>query len=95
MKRFLSTALVAMIIIRMTPPVLAARKNVTLSIPTMDCEVCPVTVKSALKKVHGVTGIDINPMKRIVLITFDDSKTNVAALQETTKMAGYPSQLVK
>ncbi len=76
-------------------PAFAANKTVTLSIPTMDCEVCPITVKKALNKVKGVGRIDVNPEKRIVVATFDDAQTNAAALTETTRNAGYPSKVVE
>lgn len=76
-------------------PAFAASKSVTLSIPTMDCEVCPITVKKALNTVKGVSSIDVDPQKKIVLVTFDDSQTNTAALTETTKNAGYPSLVVE
>ena len=33
----------------------SAPKTVTLSVPTMDCPVCPITVKKALVKVSGVS----------------------------------------
>lgn len=76
-------------------PALAASKTVTLSIPTMDCEVCPITVKKALNKVKGVTMVDVNPEKKIVVATFDDTQTNAVVLTEATKNAGYPSQVVE
>ena len=75
-------------------PAFAASKTVTLSVPTMDCEICPITVKKALDKVKGVSRIDVDPKKRIVVATFDDTQTNAAALTETTKNAGYPSHVV-
>ena len=75
-------------------PAFAASKTVTLSVPTMDCEVCPITVKKALNKVKGVSRIDVDPKKRIVVATFDDTQTNAAALTETTRNVGYPSHVV-
>jgi len=76
-------------------PAFAASKTIMLSVPTMDCEVCPITVRKALNKVKGVSRIDVNPEKRIVVATFDDTQTNAEALTETTKNAGYPSQVVE
>jgi periplasmic mercuric ion binding protein len=73
----------------------AAEQSVTLSMPTMDCEVCPITVKQALSKVVGVTRTDVSVPKREVTVTFDDDKTNVSALTAATKNAGYPSKPVK
>jgi mercuric ion binding protein len=72
----------------------AAPKTVTLTIPSMDCPVCPITVKKALSQVSGVSQIDVIFAKRLAVVTFDDAKTNVAALTEATKNAGYPSTAV-
>jgi mercuric ion binding protein len=69
----------------------AGEQSVTLSVPEMDCEVCPITVKKALGKVVGVTRTDVSVAKREVTVTFDDAKTNVLALTAATKNAGYPS----
>jgi mercuric ion binding protein len=76
-------------------PSWAGEQSVTLSIPTMDCEVCPITVKKALGKVVGISRTDVSVPKREVSVTFDDAKTNVSALTAATKNAGYPSTPVK
>src|SRR5262249_29154872 len=57
-------------------PVWAGPKTVSLSVPTMDCPVCPITVKQALTKVPGVTRADVSFEKRQATVTFDDAKTN-------------------
>jgi len=74
-------------------PVWAASKTVTLSVPTMDCPVCPITVKKALIKVPGVSQARVNFDKRLATVTFDDAKTSIDALTHATKDAGYPSTL--
>ncbi len=76
-------------------PVWAAPKTVILSVPTMDCPVCPITVKKALTKVPGVSQAEVHFDKRQATITFDDAKTNVEALTRATKEAGYPSALAR
>jgi len=73
----------------------AGEQGVTLSVPKMDCEVCPITVKKALSKVEGVSRTDVSVPEREVTVTFDDAKTNVSALTAATKNAGYPSTPVK
>lgn len=70
---------------------LAAPTTVVLSVPSMDCPVCPITVKAALNKVNGVSQTEVNFGKRQATVTFDDAKTNTAALTQATKDAGYPS----
>lgn len=70
-------------------------RTVSLSVPTMDCPVCPITVKQALTKVPGVTRAEVSFDKRQATVTFDDAKTNVEALTRATTNAGYPSTLVE
>ena len=74
-------------------PALAATKTVTLAIPSMTCPVCPITVKKALKAVPGVSQVNVNFDKKDAVVSFDDSKTSVAALTKATADAGYPSKL--
>ena len=74
-------------------PLWAASQTVTLSVPTMDCPVCPITVKKALAKVPGVSQARVNFDKRQATVTFDDAKTNIDVLMHATKSAGYPSTL--
>lgn len=69
----------------------AAPKTVTLNVPGMTCSACPITIKKALKKVNGVSKVDVEFEKREAVVTFDDAKTTVAALTKATKDAGYPS----
>lgn len=66
-------------------------KTVTLSVPGMTCASCPITVKTALGKVDGVKKSEVSFEKKEAVVTFDETKTNVEALTEATKNAGYPS----
>lgn len=76
-------------------PLWAATQTVTLSVPGMFCEVCPITVKKALNKVPGVSKIEMSLDRHEAKVTFDDAKTNVEALMRATKEAGYPSTEVE
>lgn len=87
--RFAATLLAVL-----SAPAWAATKSVTLAVPSMDCPVCPITVKKALGKVPGVTRADVNFNKRQATVTFDDTKASVQALTQATRDAGYPSTLV-
>ena len=72
----------------------AAPRTVTLSVPTMDCPVCPITVKKALTKVPGVVQAEVNFDKREATVKFDDARTTPEELTKATKDAGYPSTVV-
>lgn len=74
---------------------LAAPQTVTLSVPTMSCASCPVTIKAALSKVPGVTSVKSDLGKRQTTVAYDDVKTDVAAISKATADAGFPSTPVK
>lgn len=69
----------------------AKPQTVTLDLPTMNCAMCPITVKKALNKVDGVTEADVSYEKKQAVVTFDDAKTSAKALVQATANAGYPS----
>ncbi|NMM04702.1 mercury resistance system periplasmic binding protein MerP [Polaromonas sp.] len=94
MKNLISTTGIAIILAGSTQAASAAPKTVTLVIPSMDCSVCPITVKKALSQVPGVSQVSVSFDKRQAIVTFDDATTNLDALTESTKNAGYPSTLV-
>lgn len=72
---------------------LAAPQNIVLNLPTMNCPMCPITVKKALNKIDGVVSVEINYQKKEAVITFDDKKTCIASLIDATTNAGFPSSV--
>ncbi|MBE0546813.1 MAG: mercury resistance system periplasmic binding protein MerP [Rubrivivax sp.] len=80
---------------RPAAPAWSAPRTVALSLPTMDCAVCPITLKKAMVKVDGVSRAEVNFDKRQALVDFDDAKTSVQALTRATQDAGYPSTVVE
>ncbi len=66
-------------------------QTVSLSLPTMTCAVCPITVKKALEKVPGVSDVHVNFEERMVAVEYDPQKTTIKQLTEATAEAGYPS----
>ena len=86
--------LVAVTITVLAIPVSATIRTVTLAVPSMDCPVCPITVKKALTQVPGVSQARVNFAQRQAVVMFDDARTNVGALIQSTKNAGYPSTVL-
>jgi periplasmic mercuric ion binding protein len=72
---------------------LAGEKTVTLAVENMYCSACPITVKSSLEAVPGVTKVVVSYPDKTAVVTFDDAKTTVPALTAATTNAGYPSAL--
>lgn len=86
--------LLAILLATATIPAFAATQTVTLTVPSMTCAACPITVKKALYKVPGVAKAEVNFDKRSAIVIFDDAKASVAALTKATEDSGYPSMPV-
>lgn len=71
----------------------AKPQTVTLDLPTMNCVMCPITVKKALTKVDGVSRAEVSYEDKQAVVTFDDEKTSANAMIEATTNAGYPSMI--
>lgn len=74
-------------------PAAAAQRTVVLSVPSMNCAACPITVRKALEKVPGVQAVKATLEPPEAVVTFDDAKASVQQLTEATKNAGYPSSV--
>jgi len=69
----------------------AEPRTVTLDVKGMYCTVCPLTVKTALKKVSGVLDASASFEAKTATVTYDDAKTSVDQLIKATAGAGFPS----
>lgn len=74
-------------------PAAAAPKTVVLSVPSMNCAACPITVRKALERVPGVQKVSATLEPPEAVVTFEDAEASVDRLTEATKQAGYPSSL--
>lgn len=79
----------------LSAPAWAATKSVTLSVPSMTCATCPITVKKALSMVEGVIEAKVTWEPKEAVVTYDDARTTPAALTQATENAGYPSTVKK
>jgi len=73
----------------------APPETVTLDVQNMTCQLCPITVKKALEKVSGVSGVTVDFDRKMAVVTFDPEQTGTQALIQATTNAGYPSTLRK
>ncbi|TXH74011.1 mercury resistance system periplasmic binding protein MerP [Thiobacillus sp.] len=89
MKTLIATLALASI----AAPVWAAPQTVTLSVPGMTCGACPITVRTALKRVPGVEKVNIDESQKLVAVTFDNTKATIQKLTKATEDAGYPSSV--
>lgn len=75
----------------LSTPAWAATKTVTLSMHSMTCVTCPITVRMALSRVPGVENAQVSFERREAIVTFDSTKTTVEVLAKATENAGFPS----
>lgn len=86
-------SLVVLSLFAMSGVAFAAPKTVTLSVPSMNCSACPITVRTALQRVDGVEKVAVTYEPKEAVVTFDDAKTTVDKLRAATANAGFPSLL--
>lgn len=72
-------------------PASAAEQTVSMSIEKMTCALCPVTVRKAMERVDGVQAVDVDFDTKIVIVTFDDTKTTAADVAHASTDVGYPA----
>lgn len=86
---------IALVLTLASLSVWAKPQTVTLNLPTMNCAMCPITVKKALSKVKGVTKAEVSNEHKQAVVTFENTQTNAGDLIEATTNAGYPSTLAE
>ncbi len=90
MKRLLSLAVLTGGLLA-ADAVNAGEQTVTLAVENMTCASCPYIVKRSLAAVPGVSNAQVSFEMKSATVTFDDQKTNAAALTDATTKAGFPS----
>jgi mercuric ion binding protein len=72
----------------------AAERTVTLAVDGMSCPSCPYIVRTVLQEVPGVARAEVSYAEKTAVVTFDDTRTTVAALTEATAGVGFPSRVI-
>ena len=62
----------------------ADTRTVKLSVPSMNCAMCPITVRKALEKVDGVKQADVDYKTKSAVVVYDDQKASVDLLTKAT-----------
>ncbi len=62
--------------------------------PQMECSSCENKIKSNLRFEKGVKSVKPSAKEQIVVIEFDDSKTNIDALKAAFAKIGYEAEEV-
>lgn len=65
----------------------------TFTIGKMTCAACPITVKTAMKRVGGVRSVDVDFESRTATVTFDPAVTSVDEIARASSDVGFPANL--
>jgi mercuric ion binding protein len=71
----------------------AALETKSFKIDKMTCASCPITVKTAMKKVQGVSSVAVDFKTKIATVQFDPERTSTQAIASASENAGYPATL--
>lgn len=89
----LSATALAPLAAQSTATEVAATQTATFAVENMTCALCPVTVKSAMERVHGVQSVAIDFAARTATVVFDPAVTSVEAIAAASTNAGYPATI--
>lgn len=81
------------IFLALSPGIFAADaiNTVTLGVQGMTCAACPITVKTALKRVPGVSDVKVDHKTGIAEVSYDPTKTSPDELAKAVTTVGYPT----
>jgi mercuric transport protein len=74
---------------------LADEVKTTMDVKGWHCAGCAEETTAALKKVKGVKSVDADFDSSKIVVAYDDSKTNTAAIEKAIKKAGYTAVVPK
>ena len=90
MSKLIASAAIAVSVLA-SSTAFAAEKIITLAVKNMYCADCPFIVRKSLEAVSGVSKAVVSYKDKTAVVTYDDSRTDVATLTRATTEAGYPS----
>ena len=70
----------------------AGEQTVTLSVPTMNCAICPITVSKALMQVEGVVEAITDYETKTAVVIYDNEMADVELLTVGRQSMRFPSK---
>ena len=96
MKKVILVAAVLNLVFQFSNVLASEVKTITLAVDGMTCNMCPITVKRALKKLDGVSEVTAKYEGNDngwAQVTFDSNKVNIDDITFATEEAGFPSRI--
>jgi copper ion binding protein len=67
----------------------AGEKSACYKVEGMTCAACSVTIKTAVKKLDGISSIVVDPKKDSAKVIFEDQKATSVKIAQAITDAGY------
>ena len=66
-------------------------EQVVLDVPSMNCALCPISVRKSLEKVPGVLAAKADLATKTAQANYDPDRASAASLAKAVTDAGYPA----
>jgi len=73
----------------------ATEQTVTLQVENMFCELCPLTVKTAMERVVGVKTVSVSFEEMAATVVFDPAIATPEAIAAASTNVGYPAHPIE
>lgn len=60
----------------------------------MSCANCVANVEKAVRKINGIEEVNVNLVEELMLVSFDENKTDTGKIEEAVRKAGYGAELI-
>ena len=74
-----------------SPVVAPTLQTKVFKVDQMTCATCPITVRTAMSAVRGVTKVTVDFDTKTATVTFDPAVATVAQIAAASTNAGYPA----
>jgi copper chaperone CopZ len=66
-----------------------AVQTAKISTPTVQCDMCKNKIETYLKRIDGVSTVNVNPKKKETTVKFISDRTNIEEIKTAIANAGY------
>ncbi len=89
MKNIIIVILTVIFAFALTSGVYAGDKKSTIKVPTVQCGTCRKNITNALNQLDGIKKVKVDINKKITVVTYDESKIELGAIEDAITNAGY------
>lgn len=69
-------------------------QKVTFKVNGMTCKICPLTIKTALKRLDGVVNTEVSYEDKKATVVYEEDKVSEIDMVEVIKKAGFEAKVI-